>query len=254
MNRIQLPTSLLTTPVAHRALHDGNVARVENGQAAIEAALTHGYAIELDVQRSVDGKAMVFHDYDLRRLTVAAGPIAQRTASELSKLQYLTGEVGMLTLNEALEIVAGRVPLLIELKDQDGAMGENVGSLEREVAGALEGYKGEYAVMSFNPHTVAHLGALLPHIARGLTTSPYLFENWFQLNQETRDRLREIPDFDRVGASFVSHHSIALDSEPVARLKAQGVPILTWTIRSDAEEEIARSIADNITFEGYLPT
>ncbi|MEC7763441.1 MAG: glycerophosphodiester phosphodiesterase family protein [Pseudomonadota bacterium] len=247
----QLPAAFLGAPLAHRAYHDKASGRPENSRAAVRAAVAAGYGIECDVQLSRDGVAMVFHDYDLARLTGDKGPVAQRSAQDLGAITLIGGDEGIPTLAEVLDIVAGQVPLLIEIKDQDGAMGANIGPLEAAVADALEGYTGPVAVMSFNPHSVARMAELAPDTPRGLTTCGYSAEDWPLLNATTRTLLARIPDFDRVGASFISHDARDLTAPVVAELKAKSVPVLCWTIRSPAAETQAREIADNVTFEGY---
>lgn len=249
---VDLPKEFLQRPIAHRALHDVTDGRPENSRAAVRAAVSGGYAIELDVQMSADGRAMTFHDYDLDRLTVDKGPLSQRTSAELGKIALKGGDEGVPTLGEVLEIVSGRVPLLVEIKDQDGALGTNVGPLEEAVAKDLHGYDGPAAVMSFNPHSVAAMRSLSPELARGLVTEAFPVGEW-AVPEERLAELRMIPDFERVGASFISHDHKDLSSPHVARLKAQGVPILCWTIRSAEAEMEARKIADNVTFERYLP-
>ncbi|WP_212523774.1 glycerophosphodiester phosphodiesterase family protein [Actibacterium sp. MT2.3-13A] len=244
-------TPFLSRPIAHRALHDLAAGRPENSRAAIAAAIAAGYAIEIDVQLSADGRAMVFHDDDLGRLTPETGALRQRGAAELSAIPLKGGAEGIPTLREVLELVAGRAPLLIEVKDQDGTLGPDVGPLERAVAADLAGYAGAVALMSFNPHSVAALAEAAPQIPRGITTCGYAAEHFPDLPEATRAHLRAIPDFDRVGASFISHAASDLDHPRVAELKARGVPILCWTIRSAEAEAQARRIADNITFEGY---
>lgn len=246
-----LPDAFLRVPLAHRAYHDAAARRPENSRAAVQAAVAAGYGIEIDVQLSADGAAMVFHDYDLGRLTGETGPVRGRSAAELADIPLTKGDEGIPRLEEVLTITGGAVPLLIEIKDQDGAMGEDVGPLEAAVADALTGYDGPVAVMSFNPHSVAEMARLAPDLPRGLTTSAYSGEDWPLLPNETRERLRGIPDFDRVGAAFISHQASDLASPHVARLKADGVPVLCWTIRSPEAEVNARRIADTITFEGY---
>ena len=119
-----LPPAFLRLPIAHRALHDRAQGRPENSRAAIRAAIAAGYGIEIDLQASADGVAMVFHDDDLGRLTGATGPVRARTAAELGAIRLTDAEDGIPTLAEVLEIVAGRVPLLIEIKDQSGEMGD----------------------------------------------------------------------------------------------------------------------------------
>ena len=250
---MSLPRSFLAGPIAHRGLHDRSAGRPENSMAAFDAAVARGYAIELDVQPSADGVAMAFHDDRLDRLTDATGPVERLTADALSRLTLRGGTAGIPRLAEVLGRVAGRVPLLVEIKDQDGDMGPDVGPLEDAVIAALDGYAGPVAVMSFNPHTVACLQNRAPHLPRGLVTSAFDARTWPDLSPATRDRLAGIPDLRRVGACFVSHEADALDMPRVAEIKAAGLPILCWTVRSPAQEAEARRIADTVTFEGYLP-
>ena len=247
-----LPDRFRSLPFAHRALHDSHAGRPENSRSAIAAAVRAGYGIEIDLQISADGRAMVFHDYDLRRLTEESGPIAQRSADDLSRIALRHGEgEGIPTFSEVLDLVAGRMPLLVEIKDQDGAMGPDVGRLEAATAADLSGYGGLVAVMSFNPNSVAEMARHAPGIPRGLVTSAYDPDDW-NLNKKTCDRLRDIPDFDAVGACFISHEADDLDRHRVKQLRGQGVPVLCWTIRSPEAEARARRFADNVTFEGYL--
>lgn len=250
-----LPEPFLRLPIAHRGLHDRARGVIENSRAAVRAAVAAGYGIEIDVQPSADGVAMVFHDDGLERLTAARGPVAARPAAELSGLPLrgaAAGE-GIPTLREILDEVAGRVPILIEIKDQDGDMGPNIGPLEQAVAAGLAGYAGPVAVMSFNPHSVAAMARLAPEVPRGLVTSAWRMVDWRGISAATRARLRGIPDYEAVGASFVSHEARDLGRPRIAELKAAGARILCWTIRSPAAEAEARRIAENITFEGYLP-
>lgn len=252
-----LPEAFLHRPLAHRALHDAARGRPENSRAAVSAAIAHGYGIEVDLQPSRDGHAMVFHDDRLDRLTDHQGPIGRYTAAELSRMTLKGGDEGIPALAHVLALVAGQVPLLLELKDQHGQMGPTDGALEaataRTVQGAVQGYDGPLAVMSFNPHMVERLSTLLPQVPRGLVTCGYRRETWAGLTDEIRARLRAIPDYDRVGASFISHHAPDLDRPRVAELKERGATVLCWTVRSPDEAAAARRIAANITFEGYLP-
>ncbi|TMV06842.1 phosphodiesterase [Ruegeria sediminis] len=248
----RLPPVFCERPIAHRALHDAAQGRPENSRAAIRAAIAGGYGIEIDLQLTSDGQAVVFHDYDLGRLTGRSGPIRRITAAEAAGITLLHSEAeGIPTLSEVLDLVAGRAPLLIEVKDQDGAMGPDVGPLEQAATRALDGYAGPVALMSFNPHSVAAIARLAPDLPRGLVTSAYNPFDW-ALPAAVCDRLREIPDFDRLGADFISHEAADLGRPRVAELKARGVPILCWTVRSAAQEAEVRKVADNVTFEKYL--
>lgn len=246
-----LPDAFLTKPIAHRGLHgpDGP----ENSLAAAQAAVDAGYGIELDIQPASDGTALVFHDYDLPRLTGTEGFIAALDPSALSGRLLLGTDQPIPTLRQFLDLVAGRVPLLIEIKDQDMRLGPQIGHLHRQVAEALQGYDGLVAVMSFNPHVVAAFHQLVPDVPVGLTSCAFDEKDWPGVSPETLRHLAGINDFDRCGACFISHDKNDLANPRVDALKAQGVPVLCWTIRSPEEEALARRMADNITFEGYRP-
>lgn len=248
----RLDPAFTRVPIAHRALHDIADGRPENSRAAIRAALAAGYAIEIDIQLSLDGQAMVFHDYDLARLTGRRGSIRQCSADELARLPLLHGDgEGVPSLGEVIALVDGKAPLLIEIKDQDGVMGPNVGTLEYAASQALATYSGPVAIMSFNPHAVAAMARLMPDLPRGLTTCAFDPQDWPLLPAATCDHLRLVPDYDRLGAAFVSHDVGDLHNPRLAELRGKGGAILCWTVTSSEIEAQARTVADNITFEGY---
>ena len=251
MTRIPLPSAFLHLPIAHRALHDRAAGRIENSASAITAAVTAGYGIEIDLQLSSDGVAMVFHDDALDRLTDETGPVAARTGSDLAAIRLKDSTDTIPTLDDVLALVAGRVPLLIEIKDQSLTMGATDGRLEGAAALALSGYSGPVAVMSFNPASVHHMARLAPDTPRGIITSAYDPQDWAPLADDICDRLRDIPDYEATGSSFVSHEAADLNRPRLRDLKAGGATILCWTIRSPEAEAEARHVADNVTFEGY---
>lgn len=249
----KLAPAFTARPIAHRALHDAGAGVIENSLTAINRAVRMGYGIEMDLQLSADGVPMVFHDDTLDRLTNTTGPVHSRTAQSLCDLQLKGSEDHIPTLAQVLEHVDGAVPLLIELKDQSGGLGPTDPALEAATTEALKGYGGDVAVMSFNPYMVAAMAELAPHLPRGLTTCGYIPSKWPHLSPETCTALRNIVAFDQVGAQFISHDWTDLGSPRVAELRAQGVPILCWTITQAQDEAQARLIADTVTFEGYLP-
>ncbi len=244
---IPLPDIFRTKPLAHRGLHTPDAGIIENSLSAVRAAIGKGYGVELDLQLSADGEAMVFHDYDLDRLTWQKGAVHRFPSSLLQTFALKGGRDTPQPLPKILKEVRGRIPILLELKSQGD---RDTGMLERAVAAALGKYKGPVAVMSFDPRMVARMAKMAPDVPRGLTTGTFTDEG---LSSEMRAHLRAIADFEAVGASFISHEAADLDSPRVAEIKAQGHPVLTWTIRSAQAEATARKTADNITFEGYLP-
>lgn len=250
-----LPKTFLDTPIAHRGLHDKANGCPENSRAAFQAAVDAGFGIELDLQLSRDGDAMVFHDYDMLRLTGRKGPIQQQSTQDLMSCALLHGSQETIPrLLDVLELVQGKVPLLVELKDQDGAMGPNVGTLERSVAKMVEAYSGPIAFMSFNPYSVTALAELLPNHPRGLTTDLMDDSDAQLVPERRRKELAEISEFASTKSSFISHDWRVLSTPRVAELKAQGVPVLCWTVTSKSQEKQAREVADNVTFEKYIPS
>lgn len=244
---IRLPDAFLTTPLAHRGFHGEG--RPENSLEAFEAAMSAGYGIELDVQGTADGHAVVFHDDTLDRMTDETGPVRHRTLEQMTQIPLL-GSGRIIELGELVRLVDGRVPLLIEIKDQSGQLGTTDGRLEKAVAEATKGAK-NVAVMSFNPEAVAGMRDLSPDLPRGLVTERFDASYWTGADAETLDHLTAIRDYDRVGASFISHNRKHLNDPRVGELISTGADVLCWTVRSSEEEAEARQIARNITFEGY---
>ncbi|MEM9247335.1 MAG: glycerophosphodiester phosphodiesterase family protein [Pseudomonadota bacterium] len=247
----ELPPAFLTRALAHRALHGPGIP--ENSRAAVERAIEAGYGIEIDLQLSSDNIPMVFHDDGLARLTEESGPVAARPASELSRISLRGGDEGIPTFAEILSLVAGQVPLLVEIKDQTGDMSASDGVLEAAAAEGVSGYEGPLAFMSFNPSCVRALARAAPDRPRGLVTCAYRAEDWPDLSDTQRETLSRV-ETSAVGASFISHEWTDLGSPRVAAARSAGCAVLCWTIRSAAAEAEARRIAQNVTFEGYLPT
>ena len=248
-----LSQAFLGPAIAHRGLHNASELCYENSLTAVLSAMKAGYGIEIDLQLSSDGHAMVFHDYTLDRMTSQNGPISQLTAKKLEQTFLANSEDTIMQLSTLLTHVSGRAPLLIELKDQSMSLGPTTGILEKAVAQALEGYEGPVAVMSFNPATIKAMANLAPHIARGLTTDAFETSEWPDVKSQRLRQLRHLNDYDAIQASFVSHDRKDLASQSLVRIKAGGDPILCWTVKTSEDEMTARVIADNITFENYLP-
>jgi glycerophosphoryl diester phosphodiesterase len=250
--RVPLDEAFLRLPLAHRGYHDAGKGVIENSLSAFSAAIAAGYGIELDIQLSADNEAVVFHDDKLDRVAEAQGLVQARSAADLGRIRLKGSTDTIPTFAETLALVAGRAPLLVELKDQSGNMSGTDGALERATVTALRGYKGPVALMSFNPHTVACLLDLAPRLPRGIVTCSWDHPEDIAMVGEARAAdLRAIPDYDRTESSFISHELADLDRPRVAEIKAQGAHILTWTVRSPADEARARRIVHNITFEGY---
>jgi glycerophosphoryl diester phosphodiesterase len=243
-----LPPGFLARPFAHRGLHDAAARRPENARAAVAAAVAGGYAVEIDVQLSADGEAMVFHDDTLDRLTPETGPVSARSAAELAAIPLNGGDEGIPTLAEILALAGPDTPMLVELKDQGGAMdATGVGPLERRVAELLDAPA--HVPMSFNPASIAEMARLAPGRARGLVAGG----DYGPIDADRAAALAEAREAEAVGAAFVSFHHRALPSPRAAALRAAGVAILCWTIRDPRAAAAVAPHVDGITFEGFTP-
>jgi len=205
---------------AHRGLHSANAP--ENSLAAFAAAIDAGLGIECDVRKAGDGRAIVFHDADLDRLTAASGPMGARSVGELTSLQLAGGDERIPTLRDTLQLVAGRVPLLLEIKI-DG--GRPVGPLCRAVRRDCEGYRGNIAVMSFDPRVARWFAGHLPGMVRGLVVSEGGART---LSGTLRRRLA----VRMAQPDFIAGDIGDLPSALMARLHKRGLPLLTWTVRT----------------------
>ena len=154
------PSWLTARPVAHRGLHDASRGILENTLPAAIAAIEHGFSIEVDLQMSRDGEVIVFHDDTLERLTTGTGRVAARTAADLADIPFKVGTARIPTLQDLLDTVAGRVPLVLELKSQ--WVRDPGTRLVAGVVAALEAYDGPVAAMSFDPDLVEGLRHAMP--------------------------------------------------------------------------------------------
>ena len=250
---MNLLAPFINGPIAHRTLHNVKSGIPENSWEGLEEAISRGYAIEIDLQLSRDGIPVVFHDYKLNRVTDEIGFISDRRAAELEKIVLKGGQKGIPRFDAFMSYIAGRVPVLIELKDQDGTLGDSPSVFESAVCKILKNYTGPVAIMSFNPFMIEKCAKLSPNIPRGLITEVFKQDEWPNISKLRCDKLTKISDYFTAGATFISHDHMDLKSDEVDRLKKAGATILCWTVRTQNEDIEARKIADSVTFENYLP-
>ncbi len=251
-----LDRAMFVRPIAHRGLHDFAAGRIENTASAFQAAIDRGYGIECDLQPASDGTPMVFHDDTLDRLVDATGRLADRSAADLQRLHYKGQATRILTYVDFLALVAGRVPLLVEVKS-DWEL-PRAGFLER-IASLTSAYAGPVALMSFDPGVMARLAALAPDIPRGIISGSYKpvrGDDWWadKLSPSRRFRLRNLLESGPAKPSFFAYHVVSLRT-PVVRFarSVMGVPMFTWTVRTPEDRAEAAGRADAMIFEGFEP-
>jgi glycerophosphoryl diester phosphodiesterase len=241
---------LTARPIAHRGLHDAPNGVIENTPSAARAAIEGNYGIECDVQITRDGEAMIFHDDQLDRLTEATGALAQHNVVDLKRVPFRRTADRMVTLGEYCDLIAERSLLLIELKSRfDGDL-----RIARRAVEVMRGYKGRFALMSFDPALVVEVRRLAPEMTRGITSeSRYTHPEWKKLlSTAMMRRLSWMVDAPRACPQFIAHNVNDLPALLPSTLRALfGTPVLTWTVRTDAQRMNAQRNADQMIFEGF---
>lgn len=242
-------------PYAHRGLHDAGRGIVENTVPAFEAAIGAGYGIECDLRSAAGGVPLVFHDATLERLTDASGPVAALTPAQLKVVRHRQGGAPIATFAELLALTRGRVPILAEVKSEwEPPM---PGFIE-EIARLAEGYDGPLALMSFDPDVTARLKELAPAVSRGIVSGSYFDKQgrgWWPGSALTDQRRRALAGLKESAATapdFYAYEVGALPTPETERARAAGLPVFTWTVRTDADRATAARYADAPIFEGYL--
>ena len=229
---------------AHRGLHGPTI--VENSRAAFQAAIDRGFGIELDVQASRDGEAFVFHDRDLDRLADASGRLGARQSPELDKIRLQGSDEMIPRLTDIIQLIDGRVPLLVEVKTGR----RDIAPLCQSVRRALAGAAGPVAVMSFDPAVPRWFRQNMPDMVRGLVVTE---DGPHALPDKARAALGRHRDLWAARPDFLAYDVVYLAGGFVQRQRRRGVPILSWTIRSAADREQVRRYADAPIFEGVAP-
>jgi glycerophosphoryl diester phosphodiesterase len=252
---VNAPDWLIERPIAHRGLHDSAKGVIENTLRAAEAAIAGGFAIECDIQLSADGEAIVFHDQKLERLTDASGPLSALSAAEIARLRITGADEPPPTLAAFLDTVAGRTPIICEIKSRfDGDW-----RIADRAAALAAAYDGPLAFKSFDWDLTAYLRLRRPHMLppRGpcpigiLAQASYDDPSWAFLSDERKRDWTDFDHYDLARPDFLSWNVDDLPHKiPFLVKELTHAPILTWTVRTAEQREAAHKWADQIVFDG----
>ena len=237
---------LFGPPIAHRGLWSAD-GPPENSLGAFHAACAAGYGIELDVQLSADGEAMVFHDAQLRRMTDREGRIADHTADDLRQMRLAGGdERSRPSPKHSLKWAGGRW-----FTSKSRSLYGEVGPLERRVCEILIDHAGPTCVIGFNPYSHAWFADHHPRVLRGLDSYSYRGPDARHLAPDVRRRYATLGH-----VSIAKPHFLALSLDMLPSAKADtyrrgGMPVIAWTVRDPDEWEAVRDHCDNLIFEGF---
>ena len=228
-------TFLTSSLIAHRGLHSDTVG--ENTLLSFEKAIAKNYIIELDLHLTRDKEIIVYHDNNLKRLTGIDKDVKDLTYEEIKKITLKTGE-HIPKFSEALKVIDGKVPLLIELKTDN-----KCGVLESEVVKYLDNYKGKFAIQSFNPLSLYWFKKHRKDYIRGqLVTLEYNFNfitnlicKYMVLNPIIK------PDFI----------SMNIKRLPNQRIRNKYI-LIGWTVRNKKDLQKFKNNCDNLICEKIL--
>lgn len=248
---MRAPQWLTARPIAHRGLHDAARGVIENTPSAVAAAIAHDFAIEVDLQLSADGEAMVYHDDALGRLTEGDLPLREVTAADLKRTVFRATSDRMMTLHDLCDLVGGSVAMVLEVKSHF----DNDLNLIRRIADVLKSYSGPAAIMSFDPAPVIALREIARHIPRGIVAQRrYTDGEWTALPPSTRAGMTHLRHALHSRPHFVAYWVRDLPAAaPLIARHLFGCPLLTWTVRTADDRTRAARWADQIIFEGFLP-
>jgi glycerophosphoryl diester phosphodiesterase len=242
---------LTARPIAHRGLHDAAAGTIENTASAVAAAIGRSYAIEVDLQVTADGEAVVYHDDALGRLTDGQGRLAAMNAEELARVPFKATGDRIMRLSDLCARVHGRVPLILELKSHyDGDC-----RLPRRVAEVLITYGGPVAAMSFDPDVLRALREIAPGLPRGIVAERrYTHGEWAKLPAQQKFSWAHLLHGFDTRPHFVAYAVRDLPAAaPLIARYVFGLPLLTWTVRTDHDLRVAQRWADQMIFEGLRP-
>jgi glycerophosphoryl diester phosphodiesterase len=255
VNPVNAPSWLVERPIAHRGLHDSASGVIENTLRAAGAAVSGDFAIECDIQLSADGEAIVFHDETLDRLTDTTGSLAALSAAAIAKLRIKGSDEAPPTFRAFLDLVAGRTPIICELKSSfngDWRIADRAAALAAT-------YDGQLAFKSFDHDLVAYLRLRRPHMAppRGpcliglLAQASYDDPTWAFLSAEQKRDWTDFDHYDLARPDFLSFNVDDLPHKiPFLVKELTGAPIMVWTVRTAEQREAAHKWADQIVFDG----
>jgi glycerophosphoryl diester phosphodiesterase len=242
---------LTARPIAHRGLHAPARRLIENTANAVSAAVAAGYGIEVDVQLSGDGEAMVYHDDKLGRLTHGDARVDALSATELKHVCFRDSDERMMTLGDLCDLVAGRSTLLIELKSRfDGDV-----RLAERVAEVLVAYGGPAAPMSFDPWQVKAVRRKAPRLVCGIIAAKYQpHPYWDLMPAWMRFSMGYLLTGVVAQPQFVAYAAANLPAvAPWLARRVADLPLLAWTVRNEVERQRAARWADQVIFEGFEP-
>lgn len=244
---------LMDPMIAHKGIHSQGENIPENSLSAFAKAMEEGLIIELDVSMTKDKQLVVFHDKKLKRIFGVEGYLSDLTYEELSKMKIINTEEKVPLFRDALSFIDGKVPLLIEIKNE----GE-VGEMEGLIAAELQDYPGRYAVQAFNPYTLKWFRNNAPQIPRGQLAGSFIVSD-YEVEYQGTTRL---PWYKKIllknmllnfesKPNFIAYEVKYTSDNQLNGIKKLGVPVLGWTIQTKEEYDSMKDKYANLIVDSF---
>lgn len=245
--------TIFERPIAHRGYHDADNGIIENTPTAIQKAVDHNFGIEVDVQETADGEALVFHDYALDRLAEGTGKVIDHQSADLKNVRMRTGSDTLWMLQDLFDLVAGQVPLVIEIKSLLRRDAQE--TFVRHVTEQTARYSGPACIKSFDPDMLTIVRHHDPSVLRGIVADAARpGPDYTRHSRMDRFILRHLLHAPRTRPHFVSYGIKDLPRPgPSFMRRFLGVPTMAWTVRTREQFEYGAKYADQIVFEGFDP-
>ena len=228
--------------IAHRGLHNIKNGIPENSMAAFKKAIEKNYLIELDIHILKDNSVIVFHDDNLERMIGIKKELKHLTYNEIKDYKLLNTNEHIPLLQDVLNLIDGKVPLIIEYKFDVLS-----GRLEKESMKILNNYNGKFVVKSFNPTSVYWFKKHYPNIPRGQLSSDFKDEKWdFRKKVIIKNMLFNFitkPD-------FISYDINALPNKKIEKIRLNK-PVICRTIKTKEQLKKAKKYCDNYICENF---
>lgn len=232
---------LLSNLIAHRGYHSLDKSIPENSFPAFMYAIEKGYIIELDLHILKDGNVVVFHDDNLSRMTGINKNIRDTVYSEIKDLRLQNTNNYIPLLEDVLNLVNGRVPIIVEFKYD-----VKVGILEKAAMDILKDYNGKFVVKSFSPLSVLWFKRHYPNVIRGFLSSNFNQEKCFIKKLFLKSNLL----FKLMDINFLSYDINSLPDKKVEKFSENHV-VLGWTVRNKKDFDKGKLYCDNLICENF---
>jgi len=232
--------------IAHRGFHSLDKSIPENSLLAFKKAIDYGYAIELDIHVLKDGNVVVFHDDDLKRICKTDKKLSEVGYDEIKNLKLLNTNEKIPLLSDVLALVKDKVPLLIELKPK----GDYLKLCEAFMI-IMRGYKGEFAIMSFNPKILNWFRKKYPDIIRGQLAEYFTDDE--SMSKLTKFILKRMWLNKLTKPDFINYGLKDLPNKYCKKAYESGIPVIAYTARNILEFDMIKKYYDNSVFEYFRP-